>query len=476
MANPRLGGSRHGGVVATPFRRLVICGLVLALAVACRNSPLLGQTNLETNAGVHFNFSTPGAGNLGLGGAFLALAFDASAAYTNPAGLTTIAAPETLVEMRHWKYTHVFTDRGRLSGELDDTPGSFDDIQGLRDGRAENQITGLSYLSFVYPFRDWSFAFYRHELVNFEADFSTQGPYLGVIRGRNEFGIPGTVEGRLAALQNHMTMDIVAYGGAAAYRLGRGFSLGVTVSSFDFSIDSIARRYLPEFSSPADFSSDKLRNIQTQQGEDQDWGLAAGLLWESPRKTWSVGAVYRQGPDFEFQAGSQSRNTPLQFNFRQKAELHVPDVWGVGLAFRPRDAFRMTFDHDRVRYSQLTQGFVDIFNLDTLRRQSPQVLPQDAELNRFVIDDVGELHLGMEYAFLRHRPVVSVRLGAWYEPDHSLRFEGTNAGFQAIFRRRGDQMHYTAGAGLIFRRIQLDAAVDYSDRVSVVSLSAGHRF
>jgi hypothetical protein len=82
----------------------------------------------------------------------------------------------------------------------------------------------------------------------------------------------------------------------------------------------------------------------------------------------------------------------------------------------------------------------------------------------------------MEYAFLRHWPVVSVRLGAWHEPDHSLRFEGTNAGFRAVFRRRGDQMHYTAGAGLASRRIQLDIAVDYSDRVSVVSLSTGRRF
>ena len=90
--------------MASPERPSVGCSpLAIVLTGIFSRGPLAcAQTNLETNAGVQFNFSTPGAGNLALGGAFLGLAFDASAAYTNPAGLTTIAAPETLVEARHW--------------------------------------------------------------------------------------------------------------------------------------------------------------------------------------------------------------------------------------------------------------------------------------------------------------------------------------------------------------------------------------
>jgi hypothetical protein len=48
-------------------------------------------------------------------------------------------------------------------------------------------------------------------------------------------------------------------------------------------------------------------------------------------------------------------------------------------------------------------------------------------------------------------------------------------GFRAVFRPRGDQMHYTAGVGVALRRLQVDAAVDHSDRVSVIALSAGFR-
>lgn len=445
---------------------------ILILIGACGRYTLTAQTNLETNAGVHFNFSTPGAGNLALGGAFLALAFDASAAYTNPAGLTTIAAPEALIEARHWSFTHAFTDRGRIEGR-EPTWMGWDDTAGLRDGHAEDQVSGLSFLSAVYPHRNWSFALYRHELVNFQASFSTNGAYLELTREFGPHGIPGEGDGRLAALRNRMDLDIVAYGGATAYRLGSGISIGVAASYFELSIDSIGERFLPDdFHSPAHFSTNSLLNIQTQRGEDHDLSFAAGFLWESQQKRWSVGGVFREGPDFKFRALSAPGPPPaLPFEpSDRQAIFHVPDVYGLGLAFRPSDALRLAFDYDRVRYSQLTQGLVDIFDLDALSEGT--VSP---ELDRFRIDDAGEFHLGMEYAFLRLWPVFTLRAGAWYEPDHSLRFEGRNVGFDAVFRERSGQMHYTAGVGFALRRIQIDAGIDHSDRVSVVSLSAGFR-
>jgi long-chain fatty acid transport protein len=433
---------------------------------------LSAQTNLETNAGVQFNFSTPGAGNMALGGAFLALAFDASAAYTNPAGLTTIVQPEWLVEARHWSYTHRFTDHGRYENEAPvggpDTP---DTISGLRDGQDEDQASGLSYFSYVYPRRNWAVALYRHELVNFEANFSTFGAYLKRTRSQNTLGIPGTLDGRLASLRNHMEVDIVAYGCAASYRLSRGLSAGVALSYFDFTIDTRADRFLPNLFDAPHFDSDRLVNFQTQKGDDADWSVAAGLLWESRQKTWSVGGVYRQGSEFAFQARSApGRGAILEFEPREEqGSFRVPDVYGIGIAFRPTDALRLAFDLDRVRYSQLTDGFVDIFDIATLSPSQPP------ETDRFVIEDTNELHLGMEYAFLRRWPVLTLRAGAWHEPDHSLRFEGENVGFRAVFRPRDDQTHYTAGVGIALRKIQLDAAIDHSDRASVVSLSAGFR-
>jgi long-chain fatty acid transport protein len=450
-------------------RQTAVVALCAGLAL-----PLAAQTNLETNAGVQFNFSTPGAGNMALGGAFLALAFDASAAYTNPAGLTTIAKPEALVEARHWNYTHVFTDKGRIQGEDIEGEPTFDTIRGLRNGEAENQVDGLSYISYVYPRRDWSFAVYRHELVNFAATFSTSGAYLQHTVQQSPYGIPGALEGRLASLQNNIDVDVIAYGSAAGYQLGHGLSLGLGISYFEFSIDSIARRFLPgDLLDPPSFSPEHLVNIQTQRGQDNDWGMTAGFLWESKQRRWSLGGIYREGPDFTFQATSRSARQPSDdFYFtprEQQASFHVPDVYGLGIAFRPRDTFRLALDYDRVRYSQLTDGFADIFGL----AEAP--FKKNPELNKFVIDDANEIHLGVEYAFLQSWPVLSLRAGAWYDPGHNLRFEGQNVGYQTVFRQHGDHMHYTFGAGLALRRIQIDAAVDHSERVSVLSLSMGLR-
>jgi long-chain fatty acid transport protein len=456
-----------------PLRRAALT-LMLAFWVI-GGTALRGQTNLETNAGVQFNFSTPGAGNLGLGGAFLALAFDASAAYTNPAGLTLIAEPEGLVEARHWRYTHVFTDRGRIAGEEQPTGEGEDTIRGLRDGEAHDQVSGLSYLGYVYPHRNWSFALYRHELVDFDANFTTHGAYLDLNASSNPFGVPGLDDGRLAALRNTMSLKVVDYAAAAAYRLGRGLSLGLSVSYYDFSIDSTADRYLPDIFEPPDFNKDPLVNFQTQRGKDSDWGYAAGFLWESPKGKWSLGGVYRQGPDFTFRATSSlGPQSIVDFTSDQRAPFHVPDVYGLGIGFRPRESLRFAFDWDHVSYSQLTHGFVDIFDLRNVGPIADQQI--DPELDKFRIDDANEVHLGAEYAFLQHWPVLILRAGAWYDPDHSLRFEGQNVGFRAVFRRRGDQMHYTAGTGLVLRRLQIDVAIDYSKRISVASVSTGFRF
>ena len=112
------------------MRRVVATIGLWSAALLTAPDAVRAQTNLETNAGVQFNFLTPGAGNLGMGSAFIALAFDATAAYTNPAGLAQVVRPEAWVEARSWRYTHLYTDRGRLVGPH--TGVGADDTTGLK--------------------------------------------------------------------------------------------------------------------------------------------------------------------------------------------------------------------------------------------------------------------------------------------------------------------------------------------------------
>ena len=65
---------------------------LLLLLAFCALPALAQNTDIESLSGLQFNFGNPGARSLGMGGAFLGLADDASAAEANPAGLTSCAS------------------------------------------------------------------------------------------------------------------------------------------------------------------------------------------------------------------------------------------------------------------------------------------------------------------------------------------------------------------------------------------------
>src|SRR3954468_3606225 len=83
----------------------IVCSLV-ALPLAAQN------TDIESLSGLQFNFGNPGARSLAMGGAFLGLADDASAAESNPAGLTILRKPEISIEGRNYMQDQVLTTSG----------------------------------------------------------------------------------------------------------------------------------------------------------------------------------------------------------------------------------------------------------------------------------------------------------------------------------------------------------------------------
>src|SRR5947208_7189489 len=97
------------------MRRFIFAAAVLTLIAF----PAAAQnTDIESLSGLTFNFGNPGARSLGMGGAFLGLADDASAAEANPAGLTVLRRPEVSVEVRNYQEQQLFT-----------TSGTFPDLQ-----------------------------------------------------------------------------------------------------------------------------------------------------------------------------------------------------------------------------------------------------------------------------------------------------------------------------------------------------------
>jgi hypothetical protein len=129
-------------------------------------------------------FSNPGARSIGLGGAFAAIADDATAAFANPAGLVQILRPEISIELR---FTASHTDA---------------------ESDPDQDISGLGFFSFVFPARRWALALYSHQM------------------GSVAFGFDG-----LDIPVREFTVR--SYATAAAFEITESLSLGMGLSYFN---------------------------------------------------------------------------------------------------------------------------------------------------------------------------------------------------------------------------------------------------
>ena len=435
------------GVEDYPRIVSALCVALVILLVPVRVSAQQAVIPLQ------LSFSDPGARSAGLGGAFVALADDATAAFANPAGLVQLVKPEISIEARNWSHSIPYTTNGRVEG--DPSGRGLDVTPGISTGKATYDTTGLSFLSLVWPTGDWSFALFRHQYADLEFTGETQGLFGGGSDCCQE---------RWSDQRMHSTQDVVSYGLSAAYRLGDRFSIGMGVSYFDVSLESLTKEHLWDvdsetgFFGPTSFLPERLALTEYLFIDDSDWTLSAGFLW-SPTSRWRVGGVYRQGfdvdmgndiiagvaVDYGVPPGTvfiRNRGVPTEF----------PDVYGLGLSYRGlEERLTLSFQWDRIDYSSI---------------------PESIGLDDQTIDDADELHFGAEYVFLDSTPVIAVRLGAWLDPDHQMYATVPDLYMQAVLPRGDDEWHYTAGVGFAARRFQVDLAADLSERVNTISLSA----
>src|SRR5215471_882181 len=136
----------------------------IGLALLGVSSAASAITDSDVNSVIPFNFANPGARSLGMGGAFLGLADDATAAYTNPAGLTQLLEPEISVEGRHTSYSVPYLAGGSYTVDPLNTSG-------LKSADANSSTNNLSFMSVSFPHERWSFAFYRNETLRYDNDF-----------------------------------------------------------------------------------------------------------------------------------------------------------------------------------------------------------------------------------------------------------------------------------------------------------------
>jgi len=93
-------------------RHVIVAGCLLLLCASAAHA----QSGQTAQIPLQFDFLNPGARSLGLGSAFVAVADDATSAFTNPAGLTLSIRPEISTEIRYRRLDTPYLSGGRLSG------------------------------------------------------------------------------------------------------------------------------------------------------------------------------------------------------------------------------------------------------------------------------------------------------------------------------------------------------------------------
>lgn len=441
------------------MKTLIVRSSLFFSAAFCWGLGLAAQSDIEANAAVQFNFSIPGARSLAMGGAFIASADDATAAYSNPAGLLRLTKPEVSLEARRWNYEVPFAARGRASG----TPTGIgvDTINGVQLGTAKSEVEGMSFASVVFPRPKWVAALSYNQLANFHSDFRTAGIFAGNDRD----------EVRRRPVISTYDLDVSQLGLSFAYKWKNGVALGVTVSANELELDSFTQRYQPRsFRSEFDPALDFPINFQRQDAKDQALGGSVGLRWDSSDRL-SVGMVYRHSPRFDLQFVTSTLSPGIPIPPREEAiekgSFDLPDTAGIGIAYHPGQRWTLSLDYQKVYYTDFLEGFVVL-----LSSLGVSAVPDD-----FKVDDVEEIHVGAEYVIDRLPVPIALRCGAWLDPDHRLRAETGPILNQATFYQGEDTIHTTAGLGLVFAsHFQLDAAIDLSDLGDTASISGVFRF
>ena len=460
------------------MRKLIILIALIAVPAVAQN------TDIESLSGLQFNFGNPGARSLGMGGAFLGLADDASAAEANPAGLTILRKPEVSAELRNFEVQQIFS-----------TSGTFPDIKRTAFTHY-SQRADLTFASVVVPIKNrFTIGAYYHEPLRndgggqvvpirnqFTGEIKTDVPDFFFIPAKNQVtdeagcnAERNATKNPLACLQYTILPFLSALhvqertiGVAGAFKVGN-FSFGAAARYQRFSETAFTFRVTPtfDFSSISVQATSDIRNNNDTAKDVHDTTFSAGVKW-APNDKISAGAVYKKGAKFPAPTFAANENTNFEFVKAADTVFHIPDVYGAGVSVRPIPVLTVNFDAVRVTYSNLVDNFISI-NEDVRKLDKA-----------YRANDATELHLGGEYFFTMKLPL-AVRAGVWRDPAHNVEFRGpTNspsAVASAILFPRGEPVnHVSAGVGLAWPRFQIDAAYDRSRNFRVGSISAVTRF
>lgn len=457
---------------------------VLACVVGVMFGASLGEAQSDGYAftGINFNFTNPGARARGIGGAFVAIADDSTAALANPAGLAYLDREISLEwiqddeEFPVGQLTHggVETEISNLGLSIIPNEDPF------RVG-ATSSSNRLNYGAFLVPLKRnrLTLALSYGVLADLESRFEVGDSVVCVgVDGVASMPAAGEActlsfvdpEGGPVPVQHfgqtvRYAMKTEIASAALGYRLNDRWSLG-----FEIGLG------LTEFTGVAeiDRSSVGLEDrVEASTGDDEDLLYTIGVLYRADY--WGFGVSWRSASQYRIgNALLDPSGDLVEESVPFDGDMTVPERAAIGVAFYPSDSWVVAAEVTRIPYS------------DVLSRMRPfSGIEAGADID-YQIEDVTEFHLGAEYTRFSGKKGWSVRGGWWRdtthlpfvdEPYEDARNDVADRAraVQSIVRARfeEDVDHFTFGVGLSSGIVRVDAAVDWTDQSGTDFLVSG---
>lgn len=375
--------------------------LLLLAMLLCSNNGIHAAT-LFQQVGIASSPNPVGSGAraMGMGGAFIAIADDATAASWNPAGLIQLERPELSIVGAYFHRREEFSSS--LRPEINNT-GEVDD-------------TNINYFSATYPFQ-----FHKNMVVsiNYQRLFEFKRRFSYLL----DFSFAG-----LDLLQDkHFSQDgsIGALGLAYAIEIIPKLSLGATLNIWTDKLfwengwkETFSERSVgTQGGAPVTIDT----HITDKYSEFRGVNANLGLLWNMT-KHLTLGAVVKTPFDasirheFSF-AQTSTFGPPVDITVTSQQSLPAEDVdldmplsYGIGLAWRVSDALSFDIDVYRTHWS-------DYILTDS---QGNEFSPIDGRpKSQSDVEDTTQVRVGGEYLFIprERNVVVPLRAGLFYDPE-----------------------------------------------------------
>ncbi len=291
---------------------------ILALGLTPVHAQDDGERELPPLSGfsvIPFSFGPPGARALGMGGAFIAIADDATASEANPAGLTLLFRPEVSIHGRHSSVSVDVVDfnalaalQGLNASRFFGPPLAGGDTVGNAfadptEAAFDHSVDEISFASYVKPFEGYTFSVYFQRSADFSARNSFRAfddGFLDIYQTRQE-----------------LTLSLESLGISAAFKAGNFLSVGFSLRHSRLELDALQESRVDYFSdyefrlADPDLALDSGATIGELQAlplidfrtvrlalddSDGDITFNVGLLINpNPNGKWSLGLVYKDG-------------------------------------------------------------------------------------------------------------------------------------------------------------------------------------